>query len=521
MRKRIAIVGSGPVGTTMAYHLTQKGYPVDIFEKGPNIPYPHTDQFTHKMLYLKENQSYKAPKDLKNHTLSGDYLHHIESERVMGVGGSGTHWTANTPRMHPNDFKTKTLFGYGEDWPISYDELEPYYCKAEEFIGVSGTDSDNPFAPWRSKPYPLPPFELSSDDKTMAERLKSDDIVLHTTPNARTRKPYDGRDACVNFGTCRVCPMGARYSPNHHLNRAISKGLCKLHSNVSVKRIIIGESGTKIKGLVYQQNNDSQEKEHAADVIIIAAGAIESTRLLLLSKYDQHPDGIGNTSGFLGKNFTFHHLWRGQLHYREKLYPGRIGAQTGQTHQFINTKSRGNHCAIKIEFSSNPQFPPVPTQWGSKNEILSQLQDTLHRRTITFHSETTPTSEKYITLSQKRDRFHDPFAHINYNSSALDYETYKFSKSILKRFVKATKADDIKFDDYSFYDSGAHHMGGCKMGFTLKDSVVDKFGKVHGFSNLFVLGGSNFVGSSGAANPTLTMIALSILSSEFMLDQLL
>ena len=161
---RVAIVGSGPVGSTMAYYFTQKGFFVDVFEKGPQVPYPHTEQFSHETLYLHKNPDYELPNNLKNHTISGDYKGQIEKERLMVVGGTGTHWTAITPRMHPNDFNTKTLFDYGADWPISYEELEPYYCEAEAFIGVSGTDDDNPFAPWRSKPYPLPPFDLSYDD---------------------------------------------------------------------------------------------------------------------------------------------------------------------------------------------------------------------------------------------------------------------------------------------------------------------------------------------------------------------
>ena len=148
----VAIVGSGIVGTTIAYHLANKGFDVEIFEKGPEYPYPHGRQFREKILYLYDNPSYSLPKDLQNLTLSGDYRPDLNSERVMVVGGSATVWQAITLRMLPKDFKTRTLYGYGEDWPLAYDDLEPYYGKAEALLGVSGTDADNPFAPRRSQP---------------------------------------------------------------------------------------------------------------------------------------------------------------------------------------------------------------------------------------------------------------------------------------------------------------------------------------------------------------------------------
>ncbi len=519
-KSTFAIVGF--VGTTIAYTLTRRGHDVVIFEKGPDYSYPHTEQFSEETLYLYKNPKYTLPKDLKNHTLSGQYYEEIEKERFMLVGGSATNWAGITIRMTANDFKTRTQFGYGDDWPITYDEIEPYYCKAEHLLGVSGTDADNPFAPPRSQPHPLPPFELSYDDVVLSERLKKHNILLHTTPQARTRKPFDGRDACVNFGTCRFCPIGARYSPNHHLNRAIETGLCKIHKNVSVRRIVIDKSRVA-KTIVYQSNEGQQEMEHEAKVIILAPGGIESTRLLLLSKDNNHPDGIGNSEGFVGKNVTFHHLWRGLLgyNYKDILFPGRIGAITGQSHQFINSPTRGKHGAVKVEFSSNKGFNNVPNIWGSRSEIVNYLKQKVNWRRIVLHAESAPSPQKYITLSHKRDRFGDPFAHIHYESSDFDYKTYEYCSGIFEKFATATNAEKRFFATFEHFDSGAHHMGGCKMGNDRNDSVVNKFGEIHGHPNLFVVGGSTFVGTSGAANPTLTIVAMSLMTSDYLLHRVL
>ena len=306
--KTAAIVGSGIVGTAVAHQLVQHGYRVDVFEKGPEYPYPHAQPFVEKTRYLYNNPAYRLPADIRRLTSTGDYTSNLDNERFMLVGGSATRWQGLTLRMLPNDFKTKSLYGYGLDWPLAYSDLEPYYCRAEALLGVSGTDADNPFAPSRSKPYPLPPFSLSYGDTLIAEKLRAVGLVLHTTPQARTRNAYDGRPACQNFGMCSVCPIGARYSPTHHLASAVNTGRCTVHANVSVRRIEVDGSG-RARAVVCQKNDSKAPVEHPADVIVVAGGAIESVRLLMLSSSAGHPAGLGNQSAQLGKHFTLHHVW--------------------------------------------------------------------------------------------------------------------------------------------------------------------------------------------------------------------
>jgi choline dehydrogenase-like flavoprotein len=523
----IAIVGSGIVGTTVAYHLAHKGYDVEIFEKGPEYAYPHGAQFREKILYQYDNPAYTLPKDLKNLTCSGDYGRDLNSERVMVVGGTATVWQAVTLRMLPQDFKTRTLYGYGEDWPLAYDDLEPYYCKAEALLGVSGTDADNPFAPRRSSPYPLPAFELSYDDALFADRLRQHGIVLHTTPQARTRAAYGGRPACMNFGTCRVCPIGARYSPNYHLLRAIETGRCRVHTNTSVRRLVVDKAG-RARALVYQANDEATEREHSANVIIVAAGALESARLLLLSTSERHPDGLGNDAGHVGKHLTFHHLWSGQLHYKNDLHPGRFGGYTGQTHQFLAPPNRGRHGGVVIQFSSQfvsnavMFYDSLPEDLRTGSEVVEFLNAQRHWRPIVLQAESTPSPQKHVTLSEQRDRYGDRYAHVHYESTAFDHETYGFACELFDRFITATGADEAKFarNRKKGFTSGHHHMGTCRMGHGAPDSVVDQFGKLHGTPNLFVLGGSNFV-SPSAVNPTLTMVALAIRTTDYIVDRLL
>jgi choline dehydrogenase-like flavoprotein len=288
-----------------------------------------------------------------------------------------------------------------------------------------------------------------------------------------------------------------------------------------VRRILVDKFGRAI-ALVYRPNEEKQEREHAANVIIVAAGSIESVRLLLLSADSHHAAGLGNEGGQLGKQFTLHHLWYGRLRYESALYPGRLGGVTGQSHQFLDPEERGRRGGVLVIFSAQSEFQTSlgrVEKWGRMSEILEQLKPRAHWHPIYLAAESAPSERKYVTLSEKRDRFGDPFAHVHYQSSDFDHESYSFVRKITDRFAAATGADESMIDDA--FSSAQHHMGGCRMGHSARDSVVDQFGQVHGIRNLFVVGGSNFVGTSGAVNPTLTMAALAMRTADFIVDKVL
>lgn len=519
--KKVAIVGSGIVGASLAYHLVQKGFNVEIFERGSEYPYPHLKQFQEEFEYLYQNPNYTLSEDLKNILIEGDYKHNLNADFYAVVGGSSTRWSGITLRMIPSDFKTKSLFGYGDDWPISYEDIESYYCLAEAFMGVSGTDTDNPSAPPRSKPYPMPPFELSYEDSKFAEKLKSEGIILHTTPQARTRLQYGDREACDNYGPCWVCPTGARYSPNYHLQKAITTGLCKVRTDVTVRRINTNASG-QATSIVYQSNTDDTEQEYSADIIIVAANAIESARLMLLSKNEHHPNGLGNTSGKVGQDLTFHSGWHGKIRYQEAFYPSRFGGWTGQIQQYMNPPTRGKHGGTKIEFPFVHEPASIlqgdANTWTTGEKVLSDMEEERHWVPIRFHSEASVGPEKFVALSEEKDRFGDPFAKVHYSFNDFDHETYSFVQGILDKILSSTDAETVRFSLVDEAHSTAHHHGTCRMGISSADSVVNSHGQVHEMSNLFVVGGSTFVGSA-SVNPTLTMIALAIRTADFITDK--
>ena len=526
--KSIAIIGSGIVGTALAYQFVKAGHPVHMFEAGTETPYPHAPQYQREILYSNqfapptEPIPPKLPDGVQGLTQSGDYGEDLNNERSICVGGQATRWFGIAPRWVPESFKPKTFNGYGIDWPIGYDDLEPYYCRAEDYIGISGSTTDNPFAAWRSKDYPLPPFELSYRDLILQTKLREEGIYVHTTPQARVRADYDGRPACENFGVCETCPIGARYSPNHHLEQALATGLLTLHTRAPVRRIVM--QGNRARALVYNPDYGATSIEHPADLIIVAAGGVESARLLLLSAgTGVYRDGIGNASGQVGRNLGFHHVWWGTLFFREKMMPGRAGPPTAVSHQFSHPPGKRNYGGMSVELFDNAVMnvidPVERKKWRNGKDVIDALRPMLSRRTLTFNGEPIPGPKKYVDLSGPKDRFGDAFAHAHYELDDFDEATYAQANIVAKRFANALDADAVKLISIKGFWSAHHHLGTCRMGETIKDSVVDSYGRVHETEGLYVCGGSTFV-TATSLQPTLTMVALAMRSADKIMGDL-
>jgi glucose dehydrogenase len=519
---RIAIVGAGAIAAAFADVFTRHGHAVTIFEKGPDLPYPHQPQFETSIVHGHLDERFRASHDLRKLTQSGDYLRDLTAERVMGVGGSASQWAGLTMRMRPHDFTLRTTFGFEADWPIGYAEIEPWYCEAESFLGVSGTDEDNPFAPPRSKPYPLPPFPLTADDVRLAALLAGAGIHMHTTPQARTHLGYDGRPACMNIGVCEVCPIGVRYSPNHHLQRAVGTGLCTIVPDTSVRRVVLDAQG-RARALVIRGNADTADREFPADLVIIGAGAFESARLLLLSRDAKRPEGIGNAGGHVGANLVFHHVWSGHMHWKEPVYAGKVGWWTGQSQQFCEPKERGRVGGVKIELPSNIWSSHVVDAGLAPDatEVVERLEILRHCRRVAIHSESVTDPGKRLTLSETfRDPFGDPAAHVQYAFPEFDRRSYDHGREIFEQVAKSTGAYEWFYRPIEDFATFAHQMGTTRMGTSEKDSVTDGMGRVHGTQGLWTLGLGSFVGAGGAVNPTLTAVALALRAATALLEEL-
>lgn len=528
----VAVVGSGPVGTAIAHYCASRNIDVTVFEKGPPTdPFPFVDAFMRAQMGVVESSL--LPDNLMGLEQTGDYKRKLDDERVIVVGGAGTVWAAQTPRPASSDLITRSKYRYGTDWPITYSELEPYLCKAEAFLGVSGTDEDNPFAPPRSLPFPLPPFKLGFYEQLLADRAKAKGIVIHSTPQARTRMAYQGRNGCLNYGVCDTCPTGARYAPNFHLQQAVASKHCTIRSGTSVRRIIV-ERG-RVKGLVIRTSEGSRDEEHGASIVVVAGGTLESTRLLLLSS----EGGLGNAGGQLGRHFQLKHIYNAHLHFKEKIFPQRLpfGAQS---QQFVEPQTRGKHGGVRLNLSSTdslheyatfggvPEATVVarelsgsgaqPPQRVHADNMLEAIRLRPHCMRASLLCESIPAADNRLELSAKTDRFGDRFLKAHVEDSEFDHETYRYVVGVVERLATALGASIDKLSPGDAWFTGHHHYGGTRMGKTVADGVVDPLGEVHGVSNLFVLGGSTFVAQS-CNNPTLTMVALALRSAELIAER--
>ncbi|HTQ96532.1 MAG TPA: GMC family oxidoreductase, partial [Candidatus Acidoferrum sp.] len=304
-----AIVGSGAAGGVLAKELSHNGFRVVVLEQGPYLK--ETD-FSHDEVEVFIRHQLTNNPQLQPHTFrkTADEKAKVQPAVMYGrcVGGSSVHFTANFWRFHEIDFIERSKVGAipgssFSDWPITYNDLEPYYTKVEWEVGVSGLAGASPFDPPRSKPYPMPPLPVKGSGVIFERAAWKLGYHPFPAPMAILSQPRAGRDACVNCGFCLGfgCEVGAKSSSlSAMIPVAEASGRCEIRPNSYVHRIVMDKNGraTGVEYLDAKRNNHLQK----AKAVIVCANGAETPRLLFLSSSSQHPDGLANSSGMVGKN---------------------------------------------------------------------------------------------------------------------------------------------------------------------------------------------------------------------------
>jgi choline dehydrogenase-like flavoprotein len=506
-RYDLVVVGAGLVGGLLAAKATRLGKSVALIEAGPRFDFSkRSAQLRHHQVFGGPRWPYEVPErdrytDSSLQSIGVSYL--LESHRLKGVGGSTLHWGARINRLMPTDFRSASSFGTGVDWPISYDELEPYYSAADWELGVSGNHDAS--LPHRSRPYPNPGFPPTVDDQMwlpIAERLG---ISIYPTAFAINSQPYGGRSPCVAFAACESCPSGARYSADFHIAEAEKTGLCDVFSNTVARRIEMNAAGAVRN--VQVSTLDKQEREIEGTNFVVAAHAIESARLLLLSKCGNHSDQVG-------RNFMEHvYLAASGLKPEKRFYPKRVGYEVLESISYYTGKDRRERGGIKAEFLFSDWDPLHEMEsrrlWG-KPLARFDKENFGHWAGIETQCEHQPNPDSRISLDPTvRDLFGDPVPHLNLAFSDVDLRTQRRAREVMQELLQAADVKEITQDKFSSYSFGAHHMGTCRMSDDPDHGVVDRDCRVHGVSNLYVVGGSVFP-SAGALQPSLTIAALAL-----------
>ena len=412
-----------------------------------------------------------------------------------------------------SDFRLRSLHGIADDWPIAYDDLEPYYARAEAALGVAGIP-DEPWASPRSTPFPLPAFPFSYSDGLIARACSALGIGVHHLPQARNSVAYGGRAQCRACSTCHVCPTGAKASTDlTHIPAAEATGNVRILTEATVLRLEVERSG-EVSAAVYA-HPDRIEHRLTARVFVLAAGAVENPRLLLLSKSRDFPDGLANRSGLVGKLFMSHPSVDVTGRVKQNVYPYRIGFSTAMSRQFALEGDRSKRGAFILEFLNSAG--PTPAELAATSRLAGEalrrhVQDEFGRRLgIRVYCEQLPDRANSISLSPRvRDYFGSPAPHVTYAVGRYERDTLEEGKRVAGRILQTAGATDLR---PTLLSPAAHQIGTHRMGADPRTSVVGPNLRAHDVPNLYLVGSGCFV-TATASPPTLTIAALAIRAAE-------
>ncbi|WP_436924670.1 GMC family oxidoreductase [Halosimplex amylolyticum] len=516
-RVDVCVVGAGPAGALVANRLAGRGHDVVVLEAGPRFDFESRRERMERAIRPAHgpHSVWEMGDDRDGFSASGERFYPLNAMRVKGVGGSTLHWQGMVMRLHESDFERRSRDGVGADWPIDYADLRPYYADAESVIGVAGA-SDNPFAPPREEPHPMPAFAPSYSDSLFAEACEEVGIAMHSVPNARNSEAYDGRGECVGYGTCDpVCPSGAKYSADHTVAAAEDAG-ARVVDRVPVQRLETDGSGERVAAAVYATPDGTEHRQEARQ-FVLAAGGVEIPRLLLLSKSDDHPDGLANASGVVGRYFM-EHLFAGVGGtLDEPTRQNHVGFITSESHQFYDNDFDGVG-PMKLEFLNYAGPSPVERALTS-DEWGDDLLDTLRAEYGTHVAMgglvgQSPRKSNRIALDPSTTDDHgNPVPDVQWSLDDRTRRTLARANEIQQRVMDAVGADVEWTVGPDNTGPAAHHMGTTRMGTDPESSVVNPRLRTHDVENLSVASSSVFV-TGGAMNPTLTIAALALKAAD-------
>jgi choline dehydrogenase-like flavoprotein len=552
----VIVVGSGASGGMAAYVLAMQGLDVLCLEAGRMID-PAEDLYPHRMPYewpyrgrgkpgrygdLPQGMGWK----IKEWT---DHIYTIPEEdpyalapgskftwtRVRAVGGRTLFWGRGSDRFGPLDFKAKSQQdGWGEDWPISYDEVEPYYDRVEQLIGVAGSTEGVPNSPMGK--HLLPPFNPRCGELLIQKGASKLGIKTIPLPIANLSQPYDGRMPCHFCGSCNYgCQTRSRYSSLDVLVPKLQeKANFKLRPNSVVHNVLMDRDTGKARGVSYIDSGTRQEYEAYGKAVVLGASMIESIRILFNSRNREYPQGLANSSGTLGKYLTEHVAFNNI----EGFFPQLAGRPT------TNDDGPGTSCLYiprynyghkdrkeylrgwRFDFFTGCGMGPGPgAQLAGFGSAYKKRIKELYPAGFSMggYGEGLAFEHNYVEIDPDglTDRYGIPQVRFHTNAEydhafAIRDAMYDEMEAILK----ASGAEIFPYQKVAPYPLGSvtHEAGGCRMGDDPKTSVLDKWCRTHDIPNLFVVDASSFV-THPEKQTTLTIMTLAYRAADYLAEQ--
>ena len=525
------IVGSGAAGGVMAKELSTAGFDVVVLEQGP---YRRQHEFHHDelghwfggtLMGSMEDHPHSFRKTEDDDAIPASLVPNLFYAK--GVGGSSVHFTANFWRLHEVDFRERSqlgpISGTGfTDWPITYDELEPYYTKVDWEIGVSG--APGPLDPPRSRPYPVPPMPVKSSGVLLERGAKRLGLNPFPAPMAILSQPHNGRAGCIHCGFCQGygCEVGAKSSTlAAMIPLAEATGRCEIRPESVVHRIEMG-ANNRVREVRYYDRDGNEQAQRAKAVVLCANGA-ETARLLLMSETNGSSEGLANSSGKVGKYLMFNAQSFAWGVFEHPLNEFKSVQVTRIVHDFYDSDpARGFYGGggIDARFGVGPMFfalfdavPPGDSSWGP--EYKQRLREYYtHSTMINTHTTSLPLESNNITLDPNlKDKWDRPAVRLTYKDHPDDIATATFLQDRAMEILDAAGARRSWRVPVGESTIGAHLLGTCRMGDDPAESVVDRFHRTHDIPNLFLCDGSSMV-TSGRGQPTMTIQALAFRAAE-------
>jgi choline dehydrogenase-like flavoprotein len=536
----VVIVGSGAGGGIVAKELASAGLSVVVFERGKMYG---AASFNHSELESQYSvppaygpSVYANPRTFRysdRETAQPVYpgIDGRYGNTAAAVGGGTVAYGAAAWRFKREDFRMKSTYGSIpgtslEDWPIGYDDLEPFYEKAEYELGVCGLAGADPFAEPRKKPYPLPPLPINPQ----GEIIRGAGLRLgwhpFPPPFAILTQPYQDRPACIQCVWCLAHNCEVKAKSGTHvtmLPRAIQTGKCELRANTFVTRVITDEKG-RPNGVQYFDDKKLGHEQHA-DLIVVACSATESARLLLNSSSKFHPRGMGNSSGQVGRNLNDHTgadtfgLFEQEIPHDKG--PGPSIAFNDWNHPASRDIPGGGYiynyyCTLPVEFAGTR--PPGEPAWGKSHK---EFQRRYFRRYLHLGSncQAMPQEKNCVDLDPGlRDAWGMPVARITHSWSKTDFQIADYVMDKGEKLLKEAGATKTWRGGNGMGGVGDHQNGTCRMGDDPKTSVVNRYCQSHDSDNLFVTDSSVLVTDAGF-NPSLTIQAVAFWASDYIRKQ--
>lgn len=520
-------MGSGPAGAILATTLAKSGKQVLLIEQGGrytdedrrrSIVEPReTVDYHGKHNGIDKNIHPKADTILATPDTpwflgpeSGDKELGYRLCFANGVGGGSVHWHGATPRPTVSDMTMRSTYGMGVDWPITYDELEPWLLAAEHELGVSGND-DNPYASPRSAPFPMKGFPssyLSREHWTPA--MKKLGWTTHSNPHAIASTPYRGRSSCMACRMCMRCQSGARYAADQsHIPEFEALPNGRLVSDMRLRRLETSANGKAIVAAHAVSVPDGEPLVIRADEYVLALGGVETPRMLLLSAGNgEHSAGLGNIGGQLGQRFG-DTIWTA-TNLSLDFDPGyELGFGETACDAFRDLNRR-EHAGFVFYPMPSMLVGWVPDEFMPiENDTLDLME--LRQRTsriCMLHAEAETGSLGTVTLDpEKKDAWGDPVARVAAKLDDWGMGALTAIDDASKKIADAMGA--VAMEPTKGFIEGGHPWGATPMGTTPDEGVCDSNLRVFGLSNLHIVSGSVFP-FRGAHNPTLLIVALAL-----------